>query len=102
MHSMDGKMQTYYVYILTNASNHVLYTGVTNNLEKRLYQHRNGMTPGFASKYRCKKLVYFESTTEISSAISREKQIKKGSRQKKIQLIESINPDWVDLSEMLF
>ena len=99
---MDGKMRTYYVYILTNAGNHVLYTGVTNNLEKRHYQHRNGLTPGFASKYRCNKLVYYESTTDISSAIYREKQIKNGSRQKKIQLIESINPRWVDLSELLF
>ena len=99
---MDGRMHTYYVYILTNAKNNVLYTGVTNNLEQRLYQHRQGLTPGFASKYRCNKLVYFESTTDIASAIFREKQIKKGSRYKKIQLIESINPCWADLSETAF
>ncbi len=88
----------YYVYILTNKSNRVLYTGVTNNLEKRVYQHRNNLTPGFASKYKCHKLVYFEVTENIEAAITREKQVKAGSRQKKIDLIASVNPGWLDLS----
>lgn len=91
--------QTYFVYILTNRSNRVLYTGVTNNLEHRLYQHQHNMTPGFTSKYRCHKLVWYETTTNIEAAIAREKQIKAGSRAKKIKLIEEINPQWGDLAE---
>ena len=92
-------MRIYFVYILTNSTNRVLYTGVTNDLERRLYEHRQGVVQGFASKYQCRKLVYFETTEDIRSAIMREKQIKKGSRAKKIRLIESINPDWLDLSQ---
>ena len=90
--------EQYYVYVLTNKNNRVLYPDVTGNLTNRIYQHRNGMTPGFASKYHCHKLVYFESTESIESAIAREKQIKAGSRQKKIDLIQSVNPEWKDLS----
>ena len=90
---------TYYVYIITNKDNRVLYTGVTNNLTKRLYEHRNGLTPGFASKYQCHKLVWFETTTSINEAISYEKKIKAGSRADKISLIEERNPNWMDLSE---
>lgn len=89
----------YYVYILTNQGNTVLYTGVTNNLERRLYEHVNGLTPGFASKYRCDKRVYFEATECVDSAIAREKQIKAGSRAKKLALIGAMNPGWRDLAE---
>jgi putative endonuclease len=89
--------KTYYVYISTNARNTVLYTGVTRNLERRMHEHRNGLTPGFASKYRCTKLVWFETTPDVHAAIAREKQIKAGSRAKKIALIEGRNSEWLDL-----
>ena len=88
----------YFVYILTNKSNRVLYTGVTNNLESRIWQHRNRLTPGFTSKYNFYKLVYYETHSDIKSAIFREKQIKSGSRSKKIRLIEEQNPRWHDLA----
>ncbi|KJS87710.1 MAG: hypothetical protein JM58_03340 [Peptococcaceae bacterium BICA1-8] len=91
----------YYVYILTNWSNNVLYTGVTNDLERRLYEHKNKMVKGFTKKYNVDKLVYFESTTDVRSAISREKQIKGWIRSKKNDLIENANPGWKDLSENL-
>lgn len=90
--------QAYFVYILTNRSNKVLYTGITSNLERRLYEHRNNLTPGFASKYRCHKLVWYETTPDVQAAISREKQIKGGSRRDKELLIKSLNPEWKDLS----
>lgn len=89
----------YFVYILTNFTNNVLYTGVTNNLERRLYEHRNNLADGFTKCYHVHKLVYFEATSDIYSAISREKQIKGWLRSKKIALIESKNPEWKDLSE---
>ena len=89
----------YYVYILTNKNNTVLYTGVTNDIVRRLYEHKNNLIVGsFTSRYNVHKLVYFEETNDIKEAIEREKQIKSGSRQKKIALIESINPHWLDLS----
>ena len=89
----------YYVYILTNQNNTVLYTGVTNNLERRVYEHKNKLLKGFTCRYNVDKLVYFETTESIESAIAREKQIKAGSRQKKIALIEKNNPTWQDLSK---
>lgn len=89
--------RNYFVYILTNQSNRVLYTGVTNDLERRLAEHRNGATQGFASKYCCHKLVWYEVTPSVESAIAREKQIKGGSRARKIALIELMNPTWQDL-----
>lgn len=89
----------YFVYILTNWSNKVLYTGVTNNLERRLYEHKNKLVKGFTEKYNVNKLVYLESTTDVKAAIAREKQIKGWSRNKKNVLVESINPQWNDLSE---
>ena len=89
----------YYVYILTNKSNHVLYTGVTSNLQKRIYEHKAKLVDGFTKKYNVDKLVYFDSTTDVRSAIAREKQIKGWLRIKKIALIESMNPQWRDLSE---
>ena len=97
MDEVTVKEHRYYVYILTNQSHSVLYTGVTNDLERRLTEHRQGLTPGFASKYHCRKLVWFEDTDDIKAAIEREKQIKAGSRAKKIALIESTNPDWRNL-----
>jgi putative endonuclease len=91
----------YYVYILTNKSNKVLYIGVTNDLERRMYEHKNKMIDGFTKKYNLTKLVYFEATTNINSAIEREKQLKNWHRDWKINLIEEFNPEWKDLSEML-
>jgi len=90
-----------YVYIITNKAHRVLYTGVTSDLRKRVYQHKEGSVPGFTRKYNVKKLVYFEPFDDIRDAITREKQIKKGSRQKKIDLINTMNPEWRDLSEEL-
>ena len=87
-----------YVYILTNPRNTVLYTGVTSNLQKRIYEHKTKQVKGFTSKYNCDKLVWFEQTDDISAAIAREKQIKAGSRKKKIALIETANPAWDDLA----
>lgn len=91
----------YYVYIMTNRSKRTLYTGMTNNLSRRIYEHRNKLIPGFTSKYNVSILLYFESSTDVNSAIAREKQIKGWLREKKIKLIESINPEWHDLSEKL-
>ena len=82
---------------MTNKRNGTLYTGVTSNLEKRIHQRRNGVTTGFAKKYGCNQLVYYEMHENMESAISREKQIKAGSRNKKLSLIESMNPNWNDL-----
>ncbi len=88
----------YYVYILTNRSD-TLYTGVTSNLERRVYEHKNKLVEGFRKKYNLKTLVYFEETSDVRSAIEREKQIKGWTRRKKIALIESANPHRRDLSE---
>jgi len=88
----------YYVYMLTNWNNKVLYTGVTNNLERRIFEHKNGIIDGFTKKYNINKLVYFDYTSDVKSAIEREKQIKGWTRAKKNDLITSINPDWKDLS----
>lgn len=87
----------YYVYVMTNKS-HTLYTGVTNNLERRVYQHKQKLVPGFTARYNITRLVYFEATQDVHAAIAREKQIKGWLRSKKIALIESINPGWQDLS----
>ena len=91
------KIQLYYVYILTNAYNKVLYTGVTNDLERRLYEHKLKNIKGFTQKYNVDKLVYFEQFDFIDLAISREKQIKGYSRQKKIELINKRNKEWKEL-----
>jgi len=85
------------VYIVTNKKDGVLYTGVTSNLSQRIYQHKEKIFKGFAAKYKCNILVYFEEYEDMVSAIDREKQIKAGSRKKKIELIEEINPNWDDL-----
>ncbi len=89
----------YFVYILANWNDSVLYIGVTSNLPKRLYEHRNHLVDGFTSRYNVTKLVYYENTNDVYSAISREKQLKKWSRSKKNTLIEQMNPQWRDLSE---
>jgi putative endonuclease len=94
-------MRQYYVYILTNKGHTVLYTGVTSDLKGRVYQHREKLVMGFTSRYNVNKLVFFEVTEDVNSAIAREKQIKAGSRQKKIELIQGMNPDWRDLYDEL-
>ena len=89
---------TYYVYMMTNKYNNVLYTGFTNNLIRRIYVHKKHMDPkSFTTRYRVEKLVYYESTTDVRSAIEREKQIKSWNRTRKNQLVESMNPQWRDL-----
>ena len=88
----------YYVYILTNWDDSVLYIGVTSNLAKRLYEHRNHLADGFTNKYNVHKLVYFEQTSDVNSAIAREKQLKGWTRIKKNNLIAMTNPEWKDLS----
>jgi putative endonuclease len=87
----------YYVYILANKKQGTLYIGVTNDLIKRAFEHKNDLVEGFTKKYGVHQLVYFEQTNDITSAINREKQIKKWRRQWKIELIEEKNPDWKDL-----
>jgi len=91
-------MSTYYVYIMTNRSK-TLYTGVTNDLERRVFEHKHHLVEGFTKRYNITKLVYYEETNDVREAISREKQIKGWLRRKKIALIESANPEWTDLSE---
>ena len=90
-------MNQYYVYILASKRNGTLYIGVTNSLTKRVYEHKNNVVPGFTSKYHVHKLVYYEATENVESAIVREKQMKKWKRDWKIELIESRNPEWNDL-----
>ena len=87
----------YYVYILTNKTHSVLYIGVTNDLKRRVYEHRNKLIQGFTKRYNVDKLVYYEAGEDIVEAISREKQLKDGPRLKKIKLIESMNSEWRDL-----
>ncbi len=95
-------MKTYYVYIMTNRSYTAFYTGMTNDLENRVYQHRQKLVEGFTSRYNISLLVYCETTSDALSAIAREKQIKHWSRAKKIRLIESMNPEWRDLANGWF
>ena len=87
----------YFVYLMSNFHNTVIYTGVTNDLLRRVHEHKNGKGGIFTRRYKITKLVYYESGFDINAAIAREKQIKAGSRQKKIDLINSINPNWDDL-----
>lgn len=93
------KMNSYYIYILSNWNNKVLYVGMTNDLERRLYEHINKLIEGFTKKYNLNKLVYYEETSDVNSAIQREKEIKKWRREKKNNLIEKMNPKWEDLSK---
>jgi putative endonuclease len=94
-------MEQYYIYIMTNKSK-TLYTGMTNNLERRVYEHKNKLIKGFTKKYNIIRLVYYEVSKSVEVAIAREKQIKGWLRRKKIDLIESVNPQWNDLSEGWF
>ena len=92
----------YYVYILTNKNKTVLYTGVTNDLIRRVYEHKNHADPkSFTSKYKVEKLVYFEETNDVKAALEREKQIKSWSRDRKTDLVFEMNPHWVDLYKQL-
>ncbi len=91
----------YYVYILTNKNNSVLYAGITNNLSRRAYEHKEKLHAGFTKRYNITKLVYYEVFEEPYYAIAREKQIKAGSRKKKLALIDGMNPSWEDLYEEL-
>ena len=88
----------YYVYLLTNWNNKVIYVGVTNNLARRIYEHQNKKVKGFTQKYNLNKLVYYEKTNDIMDALEREKEIKKWRREKKNELVHSLNPKWKDLS----
>ena len=92
----------YCIYIMTNAYNTVLYTGVTNDLQRRVLEHKNGKGGAFTKRYNVNKLVYFEVTNRVEEAIFREKQIKGGSRQGKFDLVNSTNPEWKDLFEEYF
>jgi putative endonuclease len=88
----------YFVYILTNRWHNVLYTGMTNSLERRIWEHKTGAVPGFTKTYNCDRLVYYEVHTEVLQAIAREKQIKPWNRAKKHSLIATMNPEWNDLA----
>jgi len=92
-------MRNGFVYIMTNAGNTVLYVGVTNNLRRRVQQHRKGLVEGFTKRYRMVKLVYFEVFGRIEDAIKREKQLKNWRRKWKAELVEGFNPEWRDLSD---
>jgi len=90
-------VKSYYVYILTNWNNKVMYVGITNNLIRRVHEHKNKLVKGFTEKYNVNKLVYFEETRDVIAAITREKEIKKWRREKKDQLVNRMNPTWKDL-----
>jgi len=90
--------KTYYVYILASKRNGTLYIGVTNNLERRLYEHRNNLIEGFTNKYNVHNLVYYEDVNDIQAALQREKQLKRWTRKWKLELIEKVNPAWRDLA----
>ena len=92
-------MNKYYVYILASRKNWVLYIGVTNNLERRLYEHQSGLIPGFTKKYKTHRLIYFEETSNINDAMAREKQLKAWRRKWKIDIIKTANPPMKDLSK---
>ena len=92
-------MNYYFVYILTNKKNGILYTGMTNNLVRRIYEHKNSVFDGFSKAYKLHLLVYYEIQNDINEAIKREKQIKKWKRRWKVEMIEKGNPEWEDLYE---
>ena len=91
----------YYVYILTNTHNTVLYTGVTNDLTRRVYEHKNGVVEGFTKRYKIHKLVYYECFSQIEDAIACEKKVKKLSRANKEKLINAMNPRWEELADFV-
>ena len=90
-------MKDYYVYIMTNRYNNVMYIGITNDLKRRVYEHKTGVFEGFTKKYDVHKLVNFEKCHEVTDAIKREKQLKSWRREKKNALVEEVNPDWKEL-----
>jgi len=92
-------MNQFYVYMLTNKANKLLYIGVTNDLERRMFEHKNRLVKGFTKKYNLTKLIYYEVTTDVRSALEREKQLKNWHRDWKIKLVNNFNPTWRDLSE---
>ena len=94
----EGMSKIYYIYITTNDKHYVLYTGVTNDVRRRMYEHKQGIGSEFTKKYKINKLLYFEKYNDINEAIAREKNIKAGSRQHKIDLVNRLNPEWKDLS----
>jgi len=94
-------VKQYYIYIATNPQNNVFYTGVTNNLIRRIWEHKQKLVPGFTNKYNINKLVFYEVFENINDAIAREKQIKGGSREKKLKLIESANPVFENLYDSI-
>jgi putative endonuclease len=98
---IQSVMRQYYVYILTNKRKTVLYTGVTSNLIRRVWQHKRGEGSEFTSRYHCSLLVFYEVFHDSYNAITREKQIKAGSRRRKLELIELVNPEWRDLTDQL-
>ena len=91
--------KAYYVYLLTNWNNKVMYVGITNDLERRIYEHKEKVVKGFTEKYNVNKLVYYEQTSDVAEALNREKEIKKWRREKKNRLVVNTNPLWRDLSE---
>lgn len=91
--------RTYYVYLLTNWNDKVMYVGMTNDLKRRMHEHKTKAVKGFTEKYNLNKLVYFEATSDVHSAIAREKEIKKWRREKKNALVVRANPEWKDLSK---
>ena len=91
--------KTYYVYILASKRNGTLYIGVTNDLERRLYEHKNNLVDGFTKRYSVHNLVYYEDVNDVNAALQREKQLKRWTRKWKVELIEKINPEWRDLAE---
>jgi len=91
-------MHDYYVYILTNDFGNVMYIGMTNNLERRVEEHKQGLVDGFSKKYNLRKPVYYEHSGDLRAAIAREKELKKWRREKKNNLVQSLNPQWKDLS----
>jgi putative endonuclease len=101
MTGIEGMERHYYVYIMTNQRNTVLYTGITSNLARRVFEHKNKLIEGFTRQYNVTKLVYYEIFDDVTYAIAREKQIKAGSRKKKLALIENVNKEWKDLYDTL-
>lgn len=95
-------MKTYFVYIMASGFNGTLYIGITSNIQKRVWEHRNGVADGFTKRHNVKNLVHIEQCTDVNSALEREKKLKKWKRQYKINLIEAENPDWDDLYDGMF
>ncbi len=94
-------MKTYYVYMMSNKLNNVLYIGVTNDILRRVHEHKNNLTEGFTKKYNCHKLVWYQQTQDINSAIIQEKRMKKWKREYKDNIINDMNPEWIDLYDGL-